>query len=339
MRSLAAFAMGGRARALLLAVASAGSLLFAWFAAALIALVTLRKGIAEGFQLLLWSTLPALVLLRVTGDSTVLALIVGTAVLAMVLRTSTSLALAVLATTVVALATAALTAAFAGAMLDELVQVFRDFLGNLQAQGSADGAELEFRVPTPLLLAGMIGTANGLLCFFCLVLARYWQAGLYNPGGFGVEFRALRYPPAVAWGLGLGALGLISAGFDWRSWGAALLLPLTIAGFALLHAWARQRGQGSFWLGAVYVGWVVFDAAKLVLIGLALADALLDFRQRWRGPGGGPGGPDGGPGAPPAAPGQDAAPRQDAERDRTGGPQNGSESDRGDSDSDRDRDR
>jgi hypothetical protein len=327
--------MGGRARALLLAVASAGSLLFAWFAAALIALVTLRKGVVEGFQLLLWSTLPALVLLRVTGDSTVLALIVGTAVLAMVLRTSTSLVLTALATTLVALVTGALTAVFADAMLEELVQVFREFLANLQAQG---GAELEFRVPTPLLLAGMIGTANGLLCFLCLVLARYWQAGLYNPGGFGAEFRALRYPPAVAWGLGLAALGLISAGFDWRSWGAALLLPLTIAGFALLHARARQRGQGSFWLGAVYVGWVVFDAAKLALIGLALADALLDFRRRWAGTDDGAGGS----GTPPSVPRGDdaqAGPQDDADKDRTSGPRSGSEDSEGDSDSDRDRDR
>ena len=337
MRSLAAFAMGGRARALLLAVASAGSLLFAWFAAALIALVTLRKGIAEGFQLLLWSTLPALVLLRITGDSTVLALIVGTAGLAMVLRASSSLVVAALATTVVALVTAALTAMFADAMLDELVRVFRDFLGSLQTQGGTDGTELELRVPTPLLLAGMIGTANGLLCFFCLVLARYWQAGLYNPGGFGVEFRALRYPPPVAWGLGLAALGLISAGFDWRSWGAALLLPLTIAGFALMHAWTRQRGQGGFWLGAVYVGWVVFDAAKLALIGLALADALLDFRRRWRGPDGGADGP----GGPPAVPGdrsEDAGPREGTEeQDPTDGAQSGPDSDRGGSDSGQDR--
>lgn len=338
--------MGGRARAFLLAIASAGSLLFAWFAAALIALVTLRRGVAEGFMLLLWATLPAVVLLQVTGDSTVLALIVGTGALAMVLRASSSLVLAALATTAVALLTATLTAVLADAMLDEMVRLFREFLEGLQTQSASGGTEVQFRVPTPLLLAGMMGTANGLLSFLCLVLARSWQAGLYNPGGFGEEFRALRFPPAVAWGLGLAALALISAGFEWRSWGAALLLPLTIAGFALLHARARQRGQGSFWLGALYVGWVVFDAAKLALIGLALADALLDFRGRWSGPAGGAGGAGGtgGAEATPGDPGDEVAPppgdtEEDAEQNSQDEPDNGSGNDRGASDSDSDRDR
>jgi hypothetical protein len=141
MRSLAAFAMGGRARALLLAVASAGSLLFAWLAAALIALVTLRKGIAEGFQLLLWSTLPALVLLRVTGDSTVLALIVGTAGLAMVLRASTSLVLAALSAAAVAVLTGVGLLLFGEAAARRAGPDIRGFFRAIeeQARGSGSG--------------------------------------------------------------------------------------------------------------------------------------------------------------------------------------------------------
>jgi small subunit ribosomal protein S18 len=55
MRGLARFAMTGRYRALLIAMASSGSLLFAWVGAAIVALVTLRKGFREGFWLLLWA--------------------------------------------------------------------------------------------------------------------------------------------------------------------------------------------------------------------------------------------------------------------------------------------
>ena len=29
-----------------------------------------------------------------------------------------------------------------------------------------------------------------LALLLCLMLARYWQASLYNPGGFGREFRS-----------------------------------------------------------------------------------------------------------------------------------------------------
>jgi hypothetical protein len=279
--------MGGRARAMIVAIAGASSLLFAWLSAAVVALVMLRKGVGEGLQLLLWASLPALVIARVTGDSTVIALLVGTAALAAVLRLSLSMALAALASTAIAVVTGVFMAAFAEPVLAELARVFGEFAAAMEQQGGGESLGVQIRPPTPLLLAGMLGTANGALSYLCLVLGRSWQAGLYNPGGFGEEFRALRFPPIVVWGLAAVALALISAGFEWRSWGAMCLLPLTIAGFALLHARARVRGQSSFWLGAIYTAWLVFDAAKLALIGLVLADAVLDFRTRWQGGSGG----------------------------------------------------
>ncbi len=282
MRGLANFAMSGRFRALLLAIASAGSLLFAWIAAAVVALVTLRKGHREGFWLLLWASLPGMVLTRVTGDSSALALVVGTALLAFVLRATIDLALTALASTGVALLTGALLLGFGEPMLEELSRVFAEFFASLEENARSSGAEpLGLQAPSKIQLAGMMGVANGVLSFLCLALARYWQAALYNPGGFGEEFRALRFPPALVWALGMGAVAIAAMGLQWRSWGATLLLPLTIAGFALLHARAAYRGQGSFWLGGIYAAWLVFDAAKLALVGLVLADALLNFRRRW----------------------------------------------------------
>ena len=46
----------------------------------------------------------------------------------------------------------------------------------------------------------------------------------------------------------------------------------------------------------MYVAWLVFDAAKLALVGLVLVDALLDFRSRWAAAGAArtPGAPTGG---------------------------------------------
>ncbi|MEL7046076.1 MAG: hypothetical protein AAGL66_13820 [Pseudomonadota bacterium] len=279
MRGLAAYAMGGRARAMIIAIASSSSLLFAWVGAALVALVTLRKGVAEGAKLLLWASLPAIVLARVTGDSTVVTLILGTGILALVLRLTTSLALAALGSAAVALLTGVAMATVGDAMIDELVRVFGEFAATLEARG--EEATLQLRPPTELLLAGMLGTANGVLSFLCLALGRYWQAALYNPGGFGEEFRALRFPPALVLGLGAAAAALIAAGLEWRSWAAMALLPLSISGFALLHARANYRKQGGFWLGAIYLAWLAFDEAKLALLGLVLADAMMDFRSRW----------------------------------------------------------
>ena len=281
MRGLASFAMHGRFRALLLVVASAGSLLFAWIAAAVLALVTLRKGYQEGLWLLLWASLPGLVLAQVTGDSSALALVLGTALLAQALRATVNMALTALLSAAVAVLTGVLLLGFGEPMLDEMSRIFARLSLALEEQAGPDQGGVALHAPSRVQLAGMMGAVNGMLSFLCLALARYWQAALYNPGGFGTEIRALRFPPALVWVLGIGALAIAAVDIQWRSWGAALLLPLTIAGFALLHARARYRGQGSFWLSGIYVAWLVFDAAKLALVGLVLVDALLDLRGRW----------------------------------------------------------
>ena len=281
MRGLASFAMHGRFRALLLVVASAGSLLFAWIAAAVLALVTLRKGYQEGLWLLLWASLPGLVLAQVTGDSSALALVLGTALLAQALRATVNMALTALLSAAVAVLTGVLLLGFGEPMLDEMSRIFARLSLALEEQAGPDQGGVALHAPSRVQLAGMMGAVNGMLSFLCLALARYWQAALYNPGGFGTEIRALRFPPALVWVLGIGALTIATVDIQWRSWASALLLPLTIAGFALLHARARYRGQGSFWLSGIYVAWLVFDAAKLALVGLVLVDALLDLRSRW----------------------------------------------------------
>lgn len=328
MRGLANYAMSGRYRALIVAVASSGSLLFGWIGAAVVALVTLRKGVGEGSWLLLWALLPALVLTRITGDSSAVALLVGTALLALVLRLTVSLSLAAVGSAGVAVLTGIALLLFAQGLLDELARVFEEFFRALEAQAQqSSGTEMVLRPPTRLQLAGMMGTANGALSFLCLALARYWQAALYNPGGFGVEFRALRLPPALVVALAALGFGLAWSDFSYRSWGAALMLPLTVAGFALLHARAAQKGQGSFWLGSLYLLWLVFDAAKLALIGLVIADALLDFRRRWA-----PGAqPPGGAGPRDEGPSPDATPDDGSDNGPDNGPDNKLES-RGDQD-------
>lgn len=284
MLGLARFAMGGRYRALLLAVVSSGSLLFAWIGAGVVALVTLRKGSREGLWLVLWASLPALLVTKVSGDSSALAMLLGTAVLALILRASVSLALTAVSSAGIAVVTGLGLLAFGQPMLAELAALFSQFFAALEKQTlEAGGEALGLQPPTLPQLAGMMGTANGALCFLCLALGRYWQAALYNPGGFGSEFRALQLPKGLVWALVAAALGFTVAGLAFRSWGAAMLLPLTIAGFALLHSRARFRGQSSFWMSGIYVAWLVFDAAKLALVGLVLADTMLNFRDRWQG--------------------------------------------------------
>lgn len=124
MRAVAEFAMRGRLQALLLTVVGAGSLLFCWISAAVLALVTLRKGVAEGAWLLLWALLPAGALLYAYGDGGPLSLLLGVMAIALVLRTTVSLSLSLLAVVPVGLVTGLALVALGGEYLGQVVDGF-----------------------------------------------------------------------------------------------------------------------------------------------------------------------------------------------------------------------
>ncbi|WP_116367725.1 hypothetical protein [Parahaliea mediterranea] len=284
MKALAEFVMRGRFQALLVTVAGAGSLMLCWISAAVVALVTLRKGASQGAWLLLWALLPAGTLLVVFGDSGPLALLVSTAILALVLRTTVSLPLAVLASVPLGALTGLGLLVFGQGLLQQMVGFFDQFLASLEQQLAAQGGGqvVELLRPTAVQIAGMMGAATSLLSIACLLLARWWQAALYNPGGFATEFRALYYPPAVALALALAALALASMGVQYRTWAVICLIPLNFAGLALVHARVAWRGQGSGMLTVFYLLWLFLDPVKLAVVGAAIVDSWLRFRQRWQ---------------------------------------------------------
>jgi len=282
LNGLANFVMRGRLSALLVVVAGASSMLFCWVSAAVIALVTLRKGAGEGAWLLLWALLPAGMLLFYMGDSGPVAMLVGTMFLALVLRTTVSLSAAVLASVAVGGVTGLALLAFGDQLLELLVAFFAEFLGNLEQQLSqGDTQAVVLNRPTTLQLAGMLGAVSAVSSVMCLLLARYWQAALYNPGGFGEEFRVLYLTPTATAALVLPALGVFALGSEYQTWAMILMVPLTFAGLALVHARAKRRGQGTGWLAGFYLAWLILDPVKLVVVGAAIADSWIGFRQRW----------------------------------------------------------
>ncbi len=283
MKGLAAFVMRGRFQALMVTVAGAGSLLFCWISAAVVALVTLRKGAGAGAWLLAWALLPSGALLYAYGDSGPLTLLVGTTLLAAVLRSTVNLPLALLVCVPVGALTGLGLVAFGGEYLDQIVTVFGQFLGTMEQQLSQGGEPVVLARPDALQVAGMLGAGTAASSALCLLLARYWQAALYNPGGFGQEFRALYYPPVVTAALALGAVALASGGAQYRTWAMICVVPLALAGLALVHARAAWRGQGKGWLAGFYVVWLFFDPVKLLVVFAAIADSWFKFRQRWTG--------------------------------------------------------
>jgi hypothetical protein len=282
MRGLAEFIMRGRWQALGVAVLGSGSLLFGWISAAAIALVTLRRGTAAGGWLVLWALLPAVIITAMTGDTGSVMLLAGAFGLAVILRETVNLSLAVMASVPLAVLSGLALIVLNGPFLEELITTFNQALAQLEQDLQQEGSQqLAFNALSVSQVAALLATGNAVIAVLSLMLGRYWQALLYNPGGFGSEFRALKVPQGAVLVMASAALVLWWLGPEWRVWSAIAVLPLTVAGFALVHAYAVRTDKGLGWLTLMYVLWIVLDPVKWLWVACVVIDAFADFRARW----------------------------------------------------------
>ena len=293
MRGLAEFIMRGRWQALAVAVLGSGSLLFGWISAAAIALVTLRKGTASGGWLVLWAMLPAAIVAAMSGDMGSVMLLLVAFCLSVILRETVSLSLALIASVPLAMLGGLALIALNGPFLEDLVATFNEALRQLeQDMTSEQQGELVFTSLAVPQVGALLAIGNTVVAVLAVLLGRYWQALLYNPGGFGQEFRALRLPQGAV--VSLVALGTVLwlQGDEWRVWSAVAVMPLTVVGFALVHAYAAHTDKGVTWLTLMYTLWIVLDPIKWVWLGFVMADVFVDFRARWQNTSGGDSGSD-----------------------------------------------
>lgn len=295
MRGLAEYIMRGRREATLaVAIAAAIPLLF-WFSAAALALVILRRGLSEALPILAWGMLPALVW-TFLGDLTPLLVMLGSAGLAVVLRQHNDwvrvLLLALPLGVVYALALLMALAEPLQAMADGFREMLPELLPQMGLQlAEAEQAALLARLDELMIpvLGGVMGAMHMLMALVSLMIARSWQARLYNPGGFRQDFHRLRLPPLAA----IGLLVLVIMAPQWPQ--LAMLspvasVPLLLAGLALMHGVVGIKKLGSGWLIGMYVLFVIFVRfAYPLIVFLAFVDSLFDFRSRMRPPSGSPG--------------------------------------------------
>jgi hypothetical protein len=293
MRGLAEFIMRGRWQALAVAVLGSGSLLFGWISAAAIALVTLREGTASGGWLVLWAMLPAAIVAAMSGDMGSVMLLLVAFCLSVILRETVSLSLALIASVPLAMLGGLALIALNGPFLEDLVATFNEALRQLEQDMTSDQqGELAFTSLAVPQVGALLAIGNTVVAVLAVLLGRYWQALLYNPGGFGKEFRALRLPQGAV--VSLVALGTVLwlQGDEWRVWSAVAVMPLTVVGFALVHAYAAHTDKGVTWLTLMYTLWIVLDPIKWVWLGFVMADVFVDFRARWQNTSGGDSGSD-----------------------------------------------
>jgi hypothetical protein len=274
MKALAGFAMTGRRQAVLAATLLGFLPLVNFLSAPIVALVCLRHGMTEGLLVLIWAALPAAAW-AVAGDMIPLLTLLGSVALAAVLRSSASWELVLLGAIVVGIG-AQLALLVQPGFVELMMQQIELLLANPELQGQVSILPPEQLQP---LLRMFYGMMLMFLAVSVLILARYWQAALYNPGGFRQEFHRLR--------LGWKTSALLCGAFVLTTLGPAALqpfailfvMPLLVAGVALVHGIAGLKRLPSAVMVIFYVA-LMSPVMTQILMLAAIADSWLDFRSR-----------------------------------------------------------
>lgn len=274
MRGLAEFVMKGRKQATI-AVLLLGLIPLAYFLSpVVVGLVVLRKGMKEAAQVLVWAVLP-IGGWAVAGDPVPLIMLLGVTGLAGLLRASQSWEFTLLAAIAVGVSVE-IYLLLQPALLDMIFV-------QMQPYFDANGIEGEQLDSLRDLMTSFMGAVYMFLAIVLLMLSRWMQAALFNPGGFQKEFHALRVEQKVA----LILVGLMMlANFNVlipQSWMLYLVLPLIFSGLALIHAVVAAKKLSSLWLAVLYALIVLPLIANLVVL-LALLDSWYDFRKRLQQP-------------------------------------------------------
>lgn len=294
MRFLAQYVMRDRLQAILVtavtALLSPLLPLLAYLSGAAVGLVTLRVGHRQGLLVIAAAALLLSVLSGVMfgnpllGIGFALVLWLPVWVLAANLRRSVDLAQSL-----------KLSGLF-GLMLvvgiylatDNPVTWWKDALQKVLApalEGAAKEQSMKMSVAiaqTAQVMSGFIGGLMGLSALGCLFIARWWQAMLYNPGGFQSEFHQIRLGGRFALATAVVGLLLMITSSETVPMATDLLVVLVmlfmIQGLAVSHYLVAKAGANTGWLVLLYLMVILVPHAALTLAVAGIADNRLDFR-------------------------------------------------------------
>lgn len=294
MQAVAAFILRGRQQAAALIVPAVLLPVLNLGSGAALALVTLRKGAQEGMLTLLLSTCLLLILSMWLFGSTVPAIVLVATlwlplwILAGILRHTISLAVTLqsaLALALLAVLGFSLVIGDVTGWGQELLERLLDPLLQQLQLGEQQRSDIEATL-APLLLGLFV--ANILLSILLsLLLGRWWQALLFNPAGFGAEFRQLRLGRPLAL-----LTMLLCGGAVLAQWPllinllSPLLVIYALQSIAVVHGVVNRARLAQGWLVGLYVLLLLLPQSLFLLSLLGVVDAWVDFRARITAPAG-----------------------------------------------------
>ncbi|NOQ36782.1 MAG: hypothetical protein GQ569_12960, partial [Methylococcaceae bacterium] len=281
MGFLAAYIMRGRTQAIM--VASSLALLSlplppaSIVSSAAVALVTLRRGASEGAYILLCACLASAVLgALLVGDYQLtlfytLFLWAPVWVISVILREGRHLFLAI--EIVVMIAMLAVTAAFL--YQPDLAEVWKTWLNGLlepmvikaNPEVPEEDIQRSLSVFYRYILTGLVAEIYVLSLLAGLFLARWWQATLYNPGGFKKEYLALKGQKTLA----IATIFIVAAAWFFSGiiaeicWNITVLLFVLYAflGTVVLHCTFSSMNRKKILVPFLYISMILIPHAMI----------------------------------------------------------------------------
>jgi hypothetical protein len=290
MNFLATYIMRGRMQAMI--VASSLALLSLMMppvsvvSSATVALVTLRRGSYEGLYVLLCSSLAAGILgFLATGNYQfaliyVMVLWLPVWLISIILREGRHLSLAV---------EIAILMGIVGVIIFYLFAIDPALMWKavLSQMIPADAPMVDVQRTIDILvhyMTGIVAAGSVFSLLFGLFLGRWWQANLYNPGGFKQEYLSLETKPRLTIGSSLVvAVALLSSGeLSEIAWNISILLFVlfTVTGTAVLHTFFSGMKMSRYTVPMFYITLFLIPHAMLLVALIGLSDPWLNLRKK-----------------------------------------------------------
>ena len=277
---LASFIMRGRVQAS--AIAALGNAL-PLITPATIGLVALRKGFSEGGLICLWGLLPVFLTYFYSDSNQFFVLLTACNFLNILLvcgilryRGDWEMALVSLVITSIILM---------GSLLlifqqdfEVLVQRLIEVVEEASRQTNIESLKIEKSSIAVFTTWTLI-----LNTFLGLVIARWWQSIIFNPGGFKEEFQGIRLNRKLLI-LIFSILVLSSAIFNqYSNWAYLSIFPLVVGGLSLFHWLVNEKNLGKVPIIFAYVFMVLFTPFVILILALlGTVDCFYNVRQKLR---------------------------------------------------------
>ena len=289
MNFLATYIMRGRVQAMI--VASSLALLslimppVSIISSATVALVTLRLGAFEGLIILGWSALAASLLgFFATGNFQfaflyVLVLWLPVWLISIILREGRHLSLAVEIATLLGVLGVIVFYLFSSEPAGMWSAVLAQMI-----PADAPVAEIQDKIEILVhYMTGIVAAGSVLGLLFGLFLGRWWQANLFNPGGFKQEYLLMSTKTWLSIAsVAIVGVALVTSGeVSEIAWNIIILLFIlyTVTGTSILHTYFAKMKLGRFMVPMLYITLFLIPHLMLLVALVGVSDPWLDLRK------------------------------------------------------------